>query len=101
VFYKCCRSRSHHQLKYEERIRIFFKELSPIGIEYLTQLFNAILLTGYFSSQWKLEEIIFILKPGKPPNELTSYLPMSLLPIASKHFEKLLKKKKATRYGRK
>jgi hypothetical protein len=33
------------------------------------------------------------LKPGKPPNELTSYRPISLLPIVSKVFEKLLLKR--------
>jgi hypothetical protein len=33
------------------------------------------------------------LKPGKPPNELTSYRPLSLLPIVSKVFEKLLLKR--------
>jgi hypothetical protein len=31
--------------------------------------------------------------PGKPPNELTSYRPISLLPITSKVFEKLLLKR--------
>jgi retron-type reverse transcriptase len=30
------------------------------------------------------------LKPGKPPKELTPYRPISLLPIVSKVFEKLL-----------
>jgi hypothetical protein len=33
------------------------------------------------------------LKPGEPPNELTSYRPISLLPIISKVFEKLLLKR--------
>jgi hypothetical protein len=28
------------------------KELPIIGIKYLTQLFNAVLLKGYFSVQW-------------------------------------------------
>jgi hypothetical protein len=36
---------------------------------------------------------ILILKPGKPPNELTSYRPISLLPIVSKVFERLLLKR--------
>jgi hypothetical protein len=43
-------------------------------------------------AQWKDAEIILILKPGKS-NELTSCLPTSLLPTASKGFEKLLLKK--------
>jgi hypothetical protein len=38
----------------------------------------------------KVKQIILILKPGKRPDELTSYQPISLLPIVSKVFEKLL-----------
>jgi hypothetical protein len=64
-----------------------------IGIKYLTQLFNAVLLKEYFPAQWKVTQIILILKTGKPPNELTSYRPLSLLPIVSKVFEKLLLKR--------
>jgi hypothetical protein len=69
------------------------KELLPIGITNLTKLFNAILLTEYFPSQWKVAQFILILKPGKPPNELTTYHPISLLSIVSKVFEKLLQKR--------
>jgi hypothetical protein len=47
------------------------------------------LLKGYFPAQWKVVQIILILKPGKP-NQLTSYWPISLLPTVSKVFEKLL-----------
>ncbi|KAJ4443767.1 hypothetical protein ANN_05545 [Periplaneta americana] len=36
--------------------------------------------------------MFLIPKPGKPPNEVTSYLPISLLPILSKLFEKLFSK---------
>jgi hypothetical protein len=40
------------------------------------------LLNGYFPAQWKVAQIIFILKPGKPPNELTfSLRPIRLLPM--------------------
>jgi potassium voltage-gated channel Eag-related subfamily H protein 8 len=67
------------------------KELPIIGIKYLTQLFSAVLLTGYFPAQWKVVQMILILKPGKP-NELTSYQPISILPIVSKVLEKLLKR---------
>jgi hypothetical protein len=67
--------------------------LHIIGIKYLTQLFNAVILRGYFPAQWKVAQIILILKPREPPNELTSYRPISLLPTASKVFEMLLLKR--------
>jgi hypothetical protein len=56
-------------------------------------VFNAVLLKGYSSAQWKVAQIILIPKPGKPPHELTSYCPISLLPIISKVLEKLLLKR--------
>jgi hypothetical protein len=40
------------------------EELPTLCIQYLTQLFNAILLRGYFSSQWKVAQIILIPKPS-------------------------------------
>jgi hypothetical protein len=69
------------------------KQLPIIGIKYLTQLFNAVLLKGYFLVQWKVAQVILVLKPGKPPNELTSCEPISFLPIVSKVCEKLLLKR--------
>jgi hypothetical protein len=51
------------------------------------------LLKGHFPAQWKVAQIILILKPGKPPNELTSCRPISLLPIVSKVFENILLKR--------
>jgi hypothetical protein len=51
------------------------------------------MLIGYFPAQRKVAQMILILKPEKPPNELTSYRPISLLPIISKVFEKLLLKR--------
>jgi hypothetical protein len=56
----------------------------------LTTLFNAILRTGIFPAQWKVAQIIVIPKPGKTTEEITSYRPISLLPIMSKLFEKIL-----------
>jgi hypothetical protein len=44
----------------------------------------------YIPVQWKYAQIIIIAKPGKPPTEITSYRPISLLPILSKVFERLL-----------
>jgi hypothetical protein len=39
------------------------KELPIIGIKYVTKLFVAVLLKGYFTAQWKVAQIIIILKP--------------------------------------
>jgi hypothetical protein len=66
------------------------KELLTIGIQYLTQLFYAVLLKEYFPAQCKVAQIILILKPGKSPHELASSQPISVLSIVSKIFEKLL-----------
>jgi hypothetical protein len=45
------------------------QELPPAGIKYLTQIFNAVKLTGYFPAQWKVAKIILHLKPGEPPQQ--------------------------------
>lgn len=66
------------------------KELPEKGIRYITQIFNAVLRTGYFPDQWKVAQVILIPKPGKPPEDPKSYRPISLLPVLSKVFEKLL-----------
>jgi len=50
------------------------------------------LTLSYFPILWKYAEIIMIPKPGKPPHEPTSFWPISLLPITSKLFERLLLK---------
>jgi len=47
----------------------------------------------YFSILWKYSTIILILKPKKPPDCSSSYRPISLLPILSKVFEKILLKR--------
>jgi hypothetical protein len=66
------------------------QELPPVGIKYITHLFNASLLLNHFPDQWKIAQIILILKPGKPPNTPTSYRPISLLPVLAKVLEKLI-----------
>jgi hypothetical protein len=66
------------------------QELPPVTIKFITQPFNASLVLEYFPDQWKVAQIIFILKPDKPPHVPTSYRPISLLPILSKVFKKFL-----------
>lgn len=66
------------------------KELPRKGILLLTFIFNAILRLEYFPVQLKIAQLVVIPKPGKPPNEVSSYRPISLLPVVSKLFEKLI-----------
>jgi hypothetical protein len=65
------------------------KELPIIGIKYITPS----CLKDTSRRQWKVAQIILILNPGKPPNELTSYRSISALAIESKVFKKLLLKR--------
>jgi hypothetical protein len=66
------------------------QELSQKGLRAITQIYNAILRTEYFPCQWKVGQIIMIPKPGKNPDDITSYRPISLLPILAKILEKIL-----------
>jgi hypothetical protein len=65
------------------------QELSHKGLRAITQIYNAILRIEYFPCQRKVGQIIMIVKPGKNVDDVTSYRPISLLPILSKVFEKI------------
>lgn len=67
-----------------------FQNLPHKAVVKLTTLINACFRLRHVPDVWKVAEVIMIPKPGKPPNEATSYRPISLLPIMSKLFEKLL-----------
>lgn len=69
------------------------REIPRKAVVFLTSLFNSILRTTKFPIQWKFSVIKMIHKPGKPPNDPASYRPISLLPLCSKLFEKLLYKR--------
>lgn len=69
------------------------KQLPKKGLTMLTFIINSTIRLRYVPRAWKVAEILMILKPGKPPNEVKSYRPISLLPILSKVFEKLLLKR--------
>jgi hypothetical protein len=66
------------------------KELSQKGLRARTQIYSAILQIEYFSCKWKVGQITVNVKPGKHPNNITSYRPISLLPILSKILEMIL-----------
>lgn len=69
------------------------KELPEVAFQKLQYIINACFKLKYVPRHWKIAEVIVIPKPGKPPMEVTSYRPISLLPIMSKIFEKLLLKR--------
>jgi hypothetical protein len=69
------------------------KEVPNRAVILLTTTYNSILRLIYFPTMWKFALIIMIHKPGKHPIRVTSYRPISLLPIMSKIFERILLKR--------
>lgn len=69
------------------------QNLSRKGLVKLTTIINASFRLKHVPDLWKVAEVIMIAKPGKPPHLTSSYRPISLLPIMSKLFEKLLLKR--------
>lgn len=69
------------------------QELPEKAFRAITIFFNAILRLSLVPYFWKVAQIILLSKPGKDPVEVTSYRPISLLPMLSKVFEKLLLKR--------
>ena len=64
------------------------KKLPNNSIKLLTSIFNAIMRNGYYPDAWKISQIIMVPKPGKEPTQVSSYRPISLLPVISILFEK-------------
>lgn len=69
------------------------KQLPPITLIKLTKIMNAIFRLKHIPIYWKTAEVIMVNKPGKPAHDVSSYRPISLLPILSKLLEKLLAKR--------
>lgn len=69
------------------------KNLPRKAVLLLQLLMNTSIKLRYIPSIWKVSEIIMIPKPGKPPNDVKSYRPISLLPIISKLFERIIVKR--------
>ena len=69
------------------------RHLSRKAIVFLTCIYNSILRTTYFPLLWKFSIVKLFPKPNKPPTDPSSYRPISLLPLFSKMFEKLMLKR--------
>lgn len=59
--------------------------------QYYLDLVNYCFTNGYIPPEWKVQVIIPILKPGKDPNDHTSYRPIALSSILIKLLEHLVK----------
>jgi hypothetical protein len=59
----------------------------------LTYIYNAILKLSYFTTLWKIFQIIMFAKSDKPPDLSKFYRPISLLPYFSKICERLILKR--------
>jgi hypothetical protein len=68
------------------------KQLPKEATTLLTTIYDSMLRLTYFPITWKFALVIMIPKPSKPPHSATSYRPISLLPLMSKLFERLLLK---------
>lgn len=66
------------------------KLLPEDGINFITLLFNAIIINQAYPEAWKRAVVIPLSKPGKDPHDPNNYRPISLLPCLSKVFEKAL-----------
>ena len=55
----------------------------------LTQIFNMIISTGIFPTDWKLAKVTPIFKKGKK-DEMNNYRPISVISVVAKIFEKLI-----------
>lgn len=66
------------------------KNLPTSAVRFILFIFNSMLRIGYFPASWKLSDLVMIPKPGKDITQVSSYRPISLLPILSKMFEKML-----------
>lgn len=69
------------------------KKLPKKGITVITRIFNACLRLTHFPAQWKIAQAVMLIKPGKSPNEISSYRPISLMSTTGKLFEKILLKR--------
>ena len=68
-------------------------ELPKEAIDYVRNIYNAIIRLKYYPKVWKVAQIIAIPKQGKDLSNQSSYRPISLLPVLSKLFERLLHKR--------
>ena len=76
--------------------RAHLLHLPPNIISSLSNIFNALLSSGYFPDKWKVAIMIFLLKALKSPFSHTNYRPISLLETISKIYDRILNDRMTT-----
>jgi hypothetical protein len=71
-------------------MNIFLSKSSLRCKEELLSLFNASWASGLVPDAWKHGIVVPIPKPGKPPEQVTGYQPITLLPCMGKLMERLV-----------
>lgn len=66
------------------------KNLPSKAIEFITNIFNCCLSTGYFPQAWKAANCVAIPKQGKDHTQSKGYRPISLINTLSKIFERII-----------
>ncbi|KAK8769894.1 hypothetical protein V5799_013642 [Amblyomma americanum] len=72
---------------------ISYASLSHLGMEGRTVLlsyYNDTWASGIVPEHWKISRLVALLKPGKPPYELTSYRPVALASCVGKVMERMV-----------
>ena len=81
--------RSSHGFRLDSISSFLLKKGMPILANSLSQMFNLCLSLGKFPDIWKMARVTPIYKDGSR-NEISNYRPISVLPVGSRLFEKLV-----------
>ncbi len=71
-------------------MNIFFSKASPWCKQELLSLFNTSWTSGFVPEAWKHGIVVPIPKPGKAPEQVTGYRPITLLPCMGKLMERMV-----------
>lgn len=69
------------------------KNLPRKAVVFIVKIINGIFYTSHFPSAWKISKVIPLIKKNKDISQISSYRPISLLPVLSKIAEKIIKKR--------
>ena len=67
------------------------KNLHPTALQNLLFLFNKIWSTHHYPEPWRMATILPLRKPGKPPEDPSSYRPIALTSCMGKLLERIVK----------